>query len=228
MPDHKTPLLTPGGARTYAAFDGHRLIATGALLEVALVVKAAIEGCVKGPVLAFDGESGAVVDLDLRGTETEIATRLARQGTEEEPAGSAAKRAEDAGVQGSEARPARGRGRPALGVVAREVTLLPRHWEWLAAQKGGASVTLRRLVDEARRADGGRTRMREMRESAYRFMSATAGDLPGFEEAARALFADDRKRFERLTAAWPFDVRKFACELAWGDRRGTEHNRGPE
>src|ERR1700739_3037247 len=42
-------------------------------------------------------------------------------------------------------------GRPKLGVVAREVTLLPRHWDWLATQPGGGSVALRKLVGEARR-----------------------------------------------------------------------------
>jgi hypothetical protein len=111
----------------------------------------------------------------------------------------------------------RGRGRPKLGVVAREVTLLPRHWEWLAAQPGGASVALRKLVEEARKANGDRDRHRTARDAAYHFMSAMAGNLPNFEEASRALFADDRRRFTSLIAAWPADIRDHVVKLAYGD-----------
>jgi hypothetical protein len=109
----------------------------------------------------------------------------------------------------------RRRGRPRLGVVAREVTLLPRHWAWLATQPGGASVALRRLVDDARRAGAGRDRARQARDAAYRFMHALAGDLPGFEEASRALFAGDRDRFAAAVASWPPDVREHATKLGF-------------
>jgi hypothetical protein len=112
----------------------------------------------------------------------------------------------------------RGRGRPKLGVVAREVTLLPRHWEWLGAQPGGASVALRKLVEEARRASGDRDRSRAARDAAYHFMSVMAGNLPGFEEASRALFANDRRRFVELIAGWPGDVRDHIVKLAFSDR----------
>lgn len=108
----------------------------------------------------------------------------------------------------------RGPGRPKLGVVAREVTLLPRHWEWLNGQPGGASVALRKLVDEARRANDGKDRVRQAREAAYRFMSVMAGNERGFEEATRALFAGDRERFEEFVASWPADVRDHAKRLA--------------
>jgi hypothetical protein len=111
----------------------------------------------------------------------------------------------------------RGRGRPKLGVVAREVTLLPRHWDWLNTQPGGASVALRKLVEEARRTSGDRDRTRAAQEAAYHFMSAIAGDLPGFEEATRALFAYDRRRFGDLVAQWPEDVRDHAIRLAFAD-----------
>ena len=110
--------------------------------------------------------------------------------------------------------PPRGRGRPRLGVTSREVTLLPRHWEWLARQPGGASAALRRLVDAARRAGEGADRAREAREAAYRFMSSMAGDLPGFEEAARALFRGEGGRFGELVAPWPADVRDHLLGLA--------------
>jgi hypothetical protein len=109
----------------------------------------------------------------------------------------------------------RGRGRPSLGVVAREVTLLPRHWDWLASQSGGASATLRRLVDGARRQDGAASEARAGQEAAYRFLTAMAGDRPGYEEAIRALFAGDRPHFERLIAAWPADIRDHATRLAF-------------
>jgi uncharacterized protein len=105
-------------------------------------------------------------------------------------------------------------GRPRLGVVAREVTLLPRHWDWLARQPGGASAALRRLVDEARRANAGRDAQREATERAYRFMSAIAGGFPGFEEASRALFAHDAEAFSRHTTPWPPDVQAHARWLA--------------
>jgi uncharacterized protein len=181
------------------AFDGHRLLARGALADVALAVKAALA---KGPpasLLTFEDASGRVIDLDVRGTDAEVVSRLTRHHGDGD---------------GDDA-PARGRGRPKLGVVAREVTLLPRHWEWLSAQPGGASQALRRLVDQARRSDGGRSRVRTAQEAAYRFMVAMAGDLPGFEEASRALFAADRERFAQHSAAWPDDVQAYARELAW-------------
>ncbi len=101
-----------------------------------------------------------------------------------------------------------------LGVVAREVTLLPRHWDWLAAQPGGASVALRKLVDEARREHGERDRRRLANERAYHFMSALAGDLPGFEEASRALFAGDMPGFRDRIEAWPRDLREHLLRLA--------------
>jgi len=112
----------------------------------------------------------------------------------------------------------RGRGRPRLGVIAKEVTLLPRHWDWLNLQPGGASVALRKLVEEARRTSGDHDRVRTAQESAYRFMSAVAGNLPGFEEAARALFAYDRRRFSETIAKWPADVRDYAVRLAFSDQ----------
>ena len=103
-------------------------------------------------------------------------------------------------------------------MIAKEVTLLPRHWDWLNVQPGGASVALRKLVDEARRTSGDRDRVRAAQEAAYRFLSALAGNLPGFEEATRALFAYDRRRFTELITGWPEDVRDYAVALAFADR----------
>ncbi len=117
----------------------------------------------------------------------------------------------------------RGVGRPKLGVVAREVTLLPRHWDWLNTQPGGASVALRKLVEEARKTRGDADRRRASQEAAYRFMSAAAGDLPGFEEAARSLFAYDRRRFGEMVAGWPEDVRDHVVKLAFADLERVRH-----
>jgi hypothetical protein len=103
-------------------------------------------------------------------------------------------------------------------VVAREITLLPRHWDWLNAQPGGASVALRKLVDEARRSKGDLDRARAARDAAYHFMSVMAGNLRGFEEASRALFADDRRRMAGLIAGWPDDIRDHVIRLAFSDR----------
>lgn len=107
---------------------------------------------------------------------------------------------------------ARAPGRPKLGVVAREVTLLPRHWDWLATQPGGASAALRRLVDEART----RPNPRAAQQAADRFMMAMLGNQPGYEEASRALYAGNAQRFTELTEPWPTDLRTHARKLAAG------------
>jgi len=182
--------------RLSTAFDGNTILARGPLAEIALAVRQRLAERPDAAVLIFDDATGRVIDLDLRGTPAEIVARLSGE--------------------------ARGRGRPKLGVVAREVTLLPRHWEWLSAQPGGASQALRRLIDEARRGDCGETQGRIARETAYRFMSALAGNLPGFEEATRALFANDEIGFFRQAAGWPADIRTYAQELAWSAARDAD------
>lgn len=192
------------------AFAANRRLATGPLAEVARAVKAATDRDPACPVLVFDDATGRVVDLDLRGTPDEVAARL---GPGYDSGGPGPR------ADGTESEP-RGRGRPRLGVVGREVTLLPRHWEWLAAQPGGASVTLRKLVEAARRDGDGARRARAARDAAYRFMAAIAGDLPGFEEASRALFAGDRARFEECAAGWPADLRNHATGLAFEPAAG--------
>ena len=185
----------------FTAFEGQRRLASGSLAEIALAAKRAEQRALE-PIAVFSDMTGRIVDLDLRGSTEEVLARLAD-----------AAAAQDATPPNEP----RGRGRPRLGVVAREVTLLPRHWEWLNAQPGGASVALRKLVDEARRANGDRDRQRAARDAAYHFMSAMAGNLPHFEEASRALFADDRRRFVGQIASWPPDIRDHAVKLAYRD-----------
>ena len=104
------------------------------------------------------------------------------------------------------------RGRPALGVVAREVTLLPRHWDWLAAQRGGASAAIRRLVDEAR-ATG--PTQRQAYDAAYRFLSAIAGDFGGFEDAVREIYLGNRVGYDHFTHEWPPAIRDHGRTLAF-------------
>lgn len=190
-------------SNAYTCFDGHQCIAAGSLSTVMLAAKHAVESGVSEPILIFDDATGRSIDVDTRGSDDEILARL------NPPVVSAES---DEPVDES-----RGRGRPKLGVVAREVTLLPRHWEWLASQPGGASVTLRKLVEEARRNNADKDKTRRMQERAYRFMSAVAGNMVNFEEASRALFANDQSRFTGLIAEWPEDVRAYAIQLAFSD-----------
>jgi len=190
--------MAPRSSSSCTAFAAHHLIATGPVVEVAKTVKRHLARHPADPVLVFDDETAEQVELDLRGNSAEVIARLESRaasefGKDEEP---------------------RTRGRPKLGVVAREVTLLPRHWQWLSAQPGGASVALRKLVEEARKTHAAKDRVRRGQEVAYRFMSAVAGNLAGFEEATRALFAKDARRFDELTAPWPADVREHARKLA--------------
>ncbi len=178
------------------AFAGSARIASGELRHVALKAKQAFDA--GKPVLVFEDGSGRVVELPLELPAADLLKRLA------EPLAAAA----------SEKQAPRGPGRPKLGVVAREVTLLPRHWDWLAAQPGGASVALRKLVEDARKVGGGEDRRRAAQEATYRFMQAMAGDFAGYEDVARALFAGDIGKFEQHSATWPEDVRDHAALLA--------------
>ncbi len=191
--------------RTYCtAFEGARRIASGELREVVLKTKQVIDRGERAAVVIFDDTTSQLIEVDFRGTAVDVLNRLS------EPESAGAPRCVEAHVTEAP----RGPGRPRLGVVAREVTLLPRHWEWLNSQPGGASVALRKLVEEARRVNGNKDRIRQAQEAAYRFMSAMAGNEPGFEEALRALFAGNRDRFDELVDLWPIDVREHAKKLA--------------
>ncbi len=194
MHDHTLPV-------TCTAFASSRRIAFGSLSEVAMDVKSALDAGESETVLVFDDRTGAPIDLDLRGNAQAIRQRYP-------PVDNGAN---DDVVAPT---PKRGPGRPKLGVTSREVTLLPRHWDWLAAQPGGASVALRKLVEQARREHAGRDRQLQARESVYRFMAAIAGNAVGFEEATRSLFASDRVAFERCIETWPVDVRDHLMRLA--------------
>jgi hypothetical protein len=200
------------------AFEGHRCIAAGEILEVARRVKEAIEQGMQSMVLIFDAVTSDPVEIDFRGSLQDVLERVRQQYRAGEGAASSNSSVPDrntgaiAGEEGGESDDSsdapgtgdaqefpRGPGRPKLGVIAREVTLLPRHWEWLGSQPGGASATMRRLVETARRENRAGDEKRAAQDAAYKFMNAVAGNLPGFEEATRALFAWDRDRFHALT-----------------------------
>jgi hypothetical protein len=188
----------------FTAFVGVRRLASGSLGQVALAAKKAIDRGAQHPVLIYNDETGRAIDIDGRGSDAEVLARLAHPAPQERP---------------------RGRGRPKLGVIAREVTLLPRHWQWLSTQTGGASVAIRKLVETARRTNLEVDQRRRRHEAAFHFMSAMAGNLANFEEASRALFANDRARFTELTSSWPSDVRDHAVKMAFGrDRESSEYS----
>ncbi|MBR1141948.1 DUF2239 family protein [Bradyrhizobium sp. AUGA SZCCT0431] len=193
--------MNPTPDAAYIAFEGDRCVGSGDLHEVARSARQALGQQPQASILIFNGRTSALVDVDFRGSVDDVVARIPLP---EPPATD-----EDTALAAP-----RGPGRPKLGVVAREITLLPRHWDWLAQQKGGASVAIRKLVDEARRNNEGSDRIRLAQEAAYRFMSTMAGNRPHFEEAIRALFAGDAPRFEQLIAEWPADVRDHAARLA--------------
>jgi hypothetical protein len=205
-PDFIDEHISPGyysgvTSRTYSAFLDGACIAQGALPDIAHACAAALQRDGQRAPLVFDDADGRTVELDLRGTPAQAAARVAHLPSPT-PAPTPA--------------PVRTRGRPQLGVIAREVTLLPRHWDWLALQPGGASVALRKLIEEARKAGGKGDARRAAQERAYRFLSIAAGNLPDYEEALRALFAASREGFEEHTAAWPQDIRNYALFLSQG------------
>lgn len=193
--------MNPAPEAAYIAFEGDRCIGSGDLRDVARSARQALGRQPHASILIFNGSTSALVDVDFRGSVDDVVARIplpVMPAADEDTAAAAP----------------RGPGRPKLGVVAREITLLPRHWDWLAQQKGGASVAIRKLVDEARRNNEGSDRIRLAQEAAYRFMSTMAGNRPNFEEAIRWLFAGDANRFEQLIAEWPADVRDHAARLA--------------
>lgn len=175
--------------RTYTAFEDEALIASGPLEAVLPRVKTRFDQQESTRILIFEDDTGRQVDFALRGTLAEVLAKALPGPSRSGP------------------------GRPKLGVVSREISLLPRHWEWLEQQPNGASAALRRLVDEARKRDPEGQRARATKDAAVRFLSAMAGNFPGYEEATRALYAEDRTRFEGLVRDWPNDIREHVLRL---------------
>lgn len=175
--------------QTYTVFVGTTLLASGPLEQILAEMKKQFDRDRGTLFLVFADQTGRQVDFDLRGTLEDVLARVHPD------------------------RPRRGPGRPRLGVIGREVTLLPRHWEWLEQQPNGVSATLRRLIEEARKKEPDAQRARRLMDASARFLSAMAGNLPGFEEATRALYARDGARFNELIRDWPPDIRSHVRRL---------------
>jgi uncharacterized protein len=195
-PDHIDRRFYPGRIvhmetpPTHIAFAGSRQIAAGSLTDVLPVLKKRFDADRSDLVLVFETETGRQVEFDLRGTLEQVLERAT-------PA------------------PSKGPGRPRLGVSSREISLLPRHWDWLDEQPSGASAALRRLVEQAIKHEPGKERARRIRAALSRFLTSMAGDRPGFEEACRALFAGDSGRLEALVEKWPKDIRDYTVARAY-------------
>jgi hypothetical protein len=178
--------------KTLTAFVSNKMLASGPLDEVIPVLKSQFDRDAGTPMLIFEDQTGRQVDFDLRGPLVGVLERALPP------------------------RVRAGPGRPKLGVTAREVSLLPRHWEWLEQQPNGASAALRRLVDQARKSEPGEQRVRMGIEAAGRFLSAMAGNLPGYEESTRALYGRNAERFDELIRDWPQDIRLHVQRMVRG------------
>lgn len=186
-------------SRTYTAFVGQRRLVTGALPTVLEVTKKVIDDDPPDAILLFEDQTGRQIDFDFRGSIDDVLARHAPVAAPAEEAPAAAAKA--------------GPGRPKLGVVSREISLLPRHWEWLEQEPQGISAAIRRLVDDARKREPDKQRARLAREAAGKFMWGMAGDLPDFEEASRALYAKDGAKLRALVAPWPTDIRDHVLAM---------------
>jgi uncharacterized protein len=189
------------------------MAASGPLPKVGRELRSAVTGDENEPVLVFNDRTGELIEVDLRGTADEVEERLKRVGQVEPPVAADPQK--------------RGPGRPKLGVIPREVTLLPAQWDWLDQQPGGASAALRRLIYEAKRSGQGKDRARQAQEAVYRFMTTMAGDFPGFEEALRAFYRREDKRFNSLIRSWPGDIRRYLQKLVAAARKSAEASAVP-
>lgn len=195
-------------SKIFVAFAGTGVIARGALSDVVRRCKDRLDRGEDQRIALFDDETGHPVDIDFSGSEADVLARLDAHPMAARPETETGKR--------------RGPGRPKLGVVSREVSLLPRHWRWLAEQRGGASASLRRLVDAARKGNPAQEQSRRAIDAAHRFMWDMAGDQAGFEEASRALFAQNFGTFDQLISDWPVGIREQLKRFT--DRaRAVEH-----
>lgn len=191
--------------KTCTAFSGDRCVASGNFIEVVQKVKKIIDQGEVESIFIFDDATSELVEVDFRGKMEDVLRKVKKLISAKNP---------DAETLNSEQNLQRKPGRPKLGVVGREVTLLPRHWRWLNSQPGGASVTLRKLVEQARRANHKQDKVRQSQEATLRFMTAMAGNLPGFEEATRALYAGNPERYNEHIILWPKDIKNYALKLS--------------
>lgn len=180
----------------YTAFEGTDLLFRGNLKEVVLSTKTYLGHRQNTSVLIFCDVTGKTMDFNFHGSKQDVLRRLEKYTLAEEP------------------KEPTGPGRPKLGVISREISLLPRHWEWLATQAGGASATIRLLVEDARKKSSDISSVKQMQERVYQIMFVLAGDFQGYEEALRALYKRDSNAFFRNVKSWPKDIQKYLSEVA--------------
>ena len=182
---------------TYTAFEAHKIVSQGVLEDVVLKIKKRLEKSPESQIVIYSDATGKSMDFNFTGSEKDVLKRLEVYTTPE-----------------TDPEKAAGPGRPKLGVISREVSLLPRHWEWLATQSDGASATVRKLIEESMKKTAGVNTVKMAQERTYKFMSVEAGDLANYEEALRALYRKDEERFSLEIKAWPRDVQKHIMQLA--------------
>ena len=201
--------MTTTATATITAFAGQDLIDTGAAATVALAARTRHHETPDATILIFDDQTGGLVDLDLRGDADSVRAQLS-----DHPALTPVAAATVPAAETPDADAPPRRGRPRLGVVGREISLLPRHWDWLNSQPKSASATLRGLVEARMKTGAARDRLRAQQAKTYRVMSALGGDLPDFEEASRALFAQDHRLLAEIMTPWPADIAAYILRLA--------------
>ncbi len=168
----------------YSSFIGDRHLFTGDLKGMLSQTHAYISRHGEEGLLIFDNFSGRQIDYNFRVSLEELL------GKELPPT------------------PKKGPGRPRLGVVCGEISLLPRHWDWLQRQRQSASATIRRLIEAAMKEASPEEKTREAIDAAGKFLWTMAGNLSDFEEASRALYAQKWHILDAITAAWPEDIAK--------------------
>ena len=187
--------------KLYSSFTGYRHIASGPLRTVLKETKTFYDSTQTPDernashhpenLLFFHHGDGRQLDFDLSGSLEDVLSRI--QTREPSP------------VDETPDKP--GKGRPRLGVVSKEVTLLPRHWEWLSRQPASASATLRRLVSEASSREN--TSSKAKAERLGTILWTLAGNLEGFEEASRCLHRLDFEGLFGFSDKWPGDLPGF-------------------
>jgi hypothetical protein len=179
---------------TYTAFGNGKLIVHGGLDDVVTKIKRWYDKYSNGTLLVFNDFTGKTMEFDLRGSEKEVLQKIEMFLPQE--------------IVVVSARP----GRPKLGVVTREVSLLPQHWEWLASQPEGASAALRKLVEGAKKNLVMKESVKQVQERAYKIMSILAGDLPQYEEALRSLYRRNEENFKQHIASWSPDIKDYVMK----------------
>ncbi len=198
---HMTKTEKP--SQSYTLFRNNTLVANGDMADIKASILAVNERFPEGTYLCFNDLTGEYVDVDFH---TEKSTKPLKKQTE-------LKRGRPSFLKAPRAKTKKA-GRPSLGVVAREVTLLPRHWKWLNSQSSSASSALRELIDETIRTGRNPLEARNAMARADKFMSTALGDQPGYEEASRALYRADKETFYKLIEAWPNDLKNYVKQLS--------------